>query len=162
MAVPDNSKTDPVLQDPQKLFALAGVVAKAKQFGVPCTTVDDFVEYVKDPAAALAKIAGANGMGGSDATNALANVLPQLMGGQKLGLALDKGKLNKIALTGKRRTFRVEAWGEIDRKARDSNNQPVFPPIRTTVTGVWDTKVVNQNARKPDAPKGAWVYLRED
>jgi hypothetical protein len=56
----------------------------------------------------------------------------------------------------------VQAWGEIDRKQRDKDGKPVFPAIRTTVTGVWDTKVVLQNARKTPAPKGAWVYLREN
>ena len=34
----------------------------------------------------------------------------------------------------------------------------MYPPIRTTITGVWDTKVVPQNVRKQPVPKGAWVY----
>jgi hypothetical protein len=38
----------------------------------------------------------------------------------------------------------------------------VFPAIRTTITGVWDTKVVPQNSRKNPIPNGAWVYLKED
>ena len=67
-----------------------------------------------------------------------------------------------MATIGPRRTYRVEAWGEIDRKQRMSDGSPVFPPIRTTITGVWDTKVVPQNVRKPPAPKGAWVFSRED
>ena len=30
---------------------------------------------------------------------------------------------------------------------KDASGQPVFPSIRTTLTGIWDTKVVPQNAR---------------
>jgi hypothetical protein len=38
----------------------------------------------------------------------------------------------------------------------------VFPPIRSTFTGIWDTKVVPQNVRKPPMPNGAWVFLKEE
>jgi general secretion pathway protein K len=161
MSVPDGKQNDPVLQDPQKLFALAGIVAKAKQFGMQFSKTDEFVEFVKDPAAALGALAGETSPGGVRAGPAL-DLLPGMMGGQKLGLELDKGKLGQIATAGERRTYRIEAWGEIDRKARNADGSPVFPPIRSTVTGVWDVRVVNQNARKPGAPKGAWVFLRED
>ena len=88
--------------------------------------------------------------------------IPGLTGGQKLGLELDMTKLGQLASAGPRRTYRVEAWGEIERKQKMADGSPVFPAIRSTVTGVWDTKVVPQNARKTPAPKGAWVYLRED
>lgn len=162
MAVPEGKQNDPVLQDPQKLFALAGIVAKAKQFGMQFSKVDEFVDFVKDPAAALGALAGETSVAGAQANAAVQNLLPGMMGGQKLGLELDKAKLGQIAVVGPRRTYRVEAWGEIDRKARNADGSPVFPPIRSTVTGVWDTKVVNQNARKPGAPNGAWVFLRED
>ena len=66
------------------------------------------------------------------------------------------------ASAGPRRTYRVEAWGEIERKQKMPDGSPVFPAIRSTITGVWDTKVVPQNVRKPPVPKGAWVFLRED
>ena len=56
----------------------------------------------------------------------------------------------------------VEAWGEIERKQKNKDGTPVFPAIRTTITGVWDTKVVPQNSRKTPVPNGAWVYLKED
>jgi hypothetical protein len=88
--------------------------------------------------------------------------LTGLTGGQKLGLELDMTKLGQLASAGPRRTYRVEAWGEIERKQKMSDGSPVFPAIRSTVSGVWDTKVVPQNVRKPPVPKGAWVYLRED
>ena len=44
----------------------------------------------------------------------------------------------------------------------DADGKPIFPPIRATVTGVWDTKIVPQNVRKPPVPKGAWVFMKED
>jgi hypothetical protein len=153
---------DPMLQDPLKLFALAGLVAQAKQFGETFTQVKDFVDFVKDPQAALGLLAGQSGsLAGSAAGAALTAGIPALAG-QKLGLELDTNKLNQIAQTGPRRTYRVQAFGEIERKQKSADGSPVFPPIRSTVTGVWDTKIVPQNVRKPPAPKGAWVFMRED
>lgn len=155
-------KNDPVLQDPAKLFALAGLVAKAKQFGMTFSNLDDFIEFVKDPAAQVGSLAGQNTAAGSAANAAVSAGIPGLTGGQKLGLVLDKASLQTLAKVGPRQTYRVEAWGEIERKQKNADGSPVYPPIRTTLTGVWDTKVVPQNVRKPPVPKGAWVYLRED
>jgi general secretion pathway protein K len=153
---------DPMLQDPLKLFALAGLVAQAKQFGETFTQVKDFVDFVKDPQSAIGLLAGqAGSLAGSAAGAALAGGIPALAG-QKLGLELDANKLNQIVQTGPRRTYRVQAFGEIERKQKSADGSPVFPPIRATVTGIWDTKVVPQNVRKPPAPKGAWVFMRED
>jgi len=153
---------DPVLQDPVKLFTLAGMVAKAKQYGVTFTSTQDFVDFVKDPVAQIGVIAGKSGtLAGSAAQQATSRGIPGL-NGQKIGLVLDLKKLNTVAGAGPRRTYRVEAWGEIERKQKMSDGSPVFPAIRTTITGVWDTKVVPQNVRKPPVPRGAWVYLRED
>ncbi|HEU4611863.1 MAG TPA: hypothetical protein VFS15_07290, partial [Kofleriaceae bacterium] len=150
---------DPVLLDPRKLFALAGLVAKAKQFGETFTKLDDFITFVKDPSAAVEAIVGEGGMAGSAAMQAqLLGLLP----GDKLGLELDAKKLGTIAMTGPFQTYRIEAYGEIARKQTDNDGKPVFPPIRSTITGVWDTKVLPQNARKQPAPKGAWVFQRED
>ncbi len=151
---------DPIKNDPQKLFTLAGLVAKAKQFGMTFSSLDDFIDFVKDPAAQIGSLAGTGTAAGSAASAAVSSgVIP---GGQKLGMELDKAKLAQMASTGPRRTYRVEAWGEIERKQKNADGSPVYPPIRTTLTGVWDTKVVLQNVRKPPVPKGAWVYLRED
>lgn len=150
---------DPVLLDPRKLFALAGLVAKAKQFGETFTKLDDFITFVKDPSAAVEAIVGEGGMAGSAAMQAQSlGLLP----GDKLGLELDAKKLGTIAMTGPFQTYRIEAYGEIARKQTDNDGKPVFPPIRSTITGVWDTKVLPQNARKQPAPKGAWVFQRED
>jgi hypothetical protein len=150
---------DPILQNPQKLFMLAGLVAKAKQFGMTFTTLDDFVDFVKDPAAQVGELAAGGGAAGSAASAAVGQ---GLMPGEKLGLELDKTKLGQMATAGPRRTYHVQAWGEIERKQKNADGTPVYPAIRTTIQGVWDTKVVLQNVRKPPAPKGAWVFLRQD
>ena len=162
LAYAAKNPNDPVLQDPQKLFALAGLVAKAKGFGMSFAKVADFVDFVRDPVGKLGLTAGAGGLAGSAASAALSAGLPGTQGGQKLGLELDAGKLGAVATTGKRVTYRVEAWGEVDRKQRGADGAPVFPPIRTTITGVWDTGVTPQNARKPSGLKGAWVFSKED
>lgn len=156
------NQNDPVLQDPKKLFALAGLVAKAKQFGVQFTKVDEFIDFVKDPAAQLGALAGQSSMAGSAASAAVSQGIPGITGGEKLMLELDKAKLQQIATAGPRRTYRVQAWGEIERKQKNADGAPVFPAIRSTVNAVWDTKVVPQNVRKPPAPKGAWIFVRED
>jgi general secretion pathway protein K len=154
---------DPVLQDPIKLFALSAIVAKAKQFGMTFNKVEEFADFVKDPAAQLGSLAGKAGtLQGAMANNTLNSNIPGLTSGQKLGLELDLAKLRQLTSTGPRRTYRVEAWGEIERKQKMADGSPVFPAIRSTITGVWDTKVVPQNVRKPPVPKGAWVFLRED
>jgi general secretion pathway protein K len=155
-------KNDPILQDPSQVLALGGAVAQAKQFGEQFNKLQDFVDFVKDPQASITMLAGKTGtLAGSAAGAALANGIPALAG-RKLGMVLDVAKLGQIAVTGPRRTYRVEAFGEIERKQKSADGSPVFPAIRATVTGVWDTKVVPQNVRKPPVPKGAWVFLRED
>lgn len=154
---------DPVLQDPVKLFTLANLVAQAKQFGEQFNKLSEFVEFVKDPQASLTMVASKGGMAGSAAQQSQSSgAFAALTGGQKLGLELDTNKLAQMTATGPRRTYRVEAFGEIERKQKSADGSPVFPAIRSTVTGVWDTKVVPQNVRKPPVPKGAWVFLRED
>lgn len=155
---------DPVVLDPKRLFLLASLVAKAKQFGQTFQKAEEFAEFVKDPAAALGATAtaGSNALAGSAASASLGAGIPGLTGPDKVKLELDLTKLKQLATAGPRRTYRVQAWGEIDRKMKDKDGNPVFPAIRTTITGVWDTKLVPQNARKTPAPKGGWVYLRED
>jgi len=154
---------DPVLQNPQRLFALAGLVARAKQFGMTFSSHDDFIEFVKDPNASIGALASQGStLQGSAASSALSQGIPELSGGQKLGMELDKTKLQQMTTTGPRRTYRVQAWGEIERKQKNADGSPVYPAIRSTINGVWVTKGALQKARKPPAPKGAWVFLRED
>jgi Tfp pilus assembly protein PilX len=157
------NQSDPVIQNPQKLFALAAIVAKAKQFGETFTSADDFITFVKDPSTSINMLAShGDTMAGSAAGAALQSGIPGLQSGEKLGLELDKAKLAQITTSGPFRTYRVQAWGEIERKQKMPDGSPVFPPIRTTVTGVWDMKIPPQNVRKPPVPKGAWVFLKED
>ncbi|HEX4454295.1 MAG TPA: hypothetical protein VH143_25705 [Kofleriaceae bacterium] len=153
---------DPVILDPKRLFLLASYVAKAKQFGETFTRNADFIAFVADPGAAVESIAKSDSgtMQGSAASSALVSGLPGLR--EQIGLVLDSHKLAQIATTAPRRTYKVKAWGEVTRKAVDKNGMPVFPPIRSTYTGIWDTKVVPQNVRKPPMPNGAWVFLKEE
>lgn len=153
---------DPILSNPQKLFMLAGLVAKAKLFGMTFTSIPDFIEFVKDPAAQVGALAGQTDAKGSAASAAVSSGIPGLSSGEKLGLELDPAKLGQMATAGPRRTYRVRAYGEIERKQKNADGTSVYPEIRSTLTGVWDTKVVPQNVRKPPVPKGAWVFLRED
>ncbi|HET9988637.1 MAG TPA: hypothetical protein VFQ65_08950 [Kofleriaceae bacterium] len=158
------NQSDPVILDQRRLFLLASYVGKAREFGENFTTLDDFITFVKDPSASVSSLAtsSAGTVQGSAAAAALTAGLPGLQPGEKIGLELDKAKLAQIATAGPRRTYRVEAWGEIERKQKNKDGTPVFPAIRTTITGVWDTKVVPQNSRKTPIPNGAWVYLKED
>lgn len=151
--------TDPMLANPQKMFQLASLIVKARSFGMTFDSTKDFVDFVKDPAASVAAMMGGGGATGSASSSAASALIPT---GDKLGLELDPAKIDQIARTGARRTYRLEAWGEIPRPGRDPKGQPLHPPIRSTITGVWDTKVVNQNVRKPPMPNGAWVYLKEE
>ena len=154
---------DPILLNPQRLFALAALVAKAREFGETFTKLDDFIAFVKDPGASVGALAGQSGtLAGSAAGAAMAQGIPGLASGDKLGLELDPAKLRQVATTGPRRTYHVEAWGEIERKQVNKDGTPVFPPIRSTITGVWDTKVTPQNVRTQPSPNGAWVFMRED
>jgi hypothetical protein len=122
------------------------------------------VSFVKDPSSAVSMLAGSGGgtFAGSAAASAISQGAMGLASTEKIGLELDPAKVAQIAQTGPRRTYKVEAWGEIERKQKNKDGSPVFPPIRSTITGVWDTKVVPQNVRKPPVPNGAWVYLREE
>ncbi|HWO21367.1 MAG TPA: hypothetical protein VNO30_21515 [Kofleriaceae bacterium] len=157
------NQSDPVLLNPQKLFMLAGLVAKAKQFGMQFTKADEFVDFVKDPGAKIGALAGQTSMAGSAAAAAMGASIPGLTGSDKVSLELDSTRVGQIAKFGARRTYRVQAWGEIERGSTS------FPPIRSTITGVWDTGAPTlQNVRKSATtpptynPKGTWVFLRED
>jgi general secretion pathway protein K len=151
---------DPVLQNPQKIWTLATIVLKAKGFGVNFSSLDDFIDFVRDPGESLSSMLN---KGAAPGAATAPFQLPGLAPGEKIGLELDKAKLGQIANTGARRTYRLYAWGEIQRAQIDATTcKPIFPSIRKTITGVWDTKVINQNARKPEVRNGAWVFLKED
>jgi hypothetical protein len=152
-----------VILDQRRLFTLATIVSKAKEFGEVFTRTSEFAAFVKDPSAAVAMLASQSGtLQGSAANAALAANIPGLQPGEQIGLELNQTELDSIATAGPRRTYHIEAYGEVERKQKTKDGKAVYPPIRKTVTGVWDMKVVPQNVRKPPAPKGAWVFMKED
>ncbi|HEY4241669.1 MAG TPA: hypothetical protein VGM88_17730 [Kofleriaceae bacterium] len=155
---------DPMLANPQKLFALANLMAKAHQFGETFSSTNEFAAFALDPQSTVSSIASTQQgtANGSAAGSAMAQGLPGLSSGEKLTLVLDKTKLGQILTATPWRTYRVQAYGEIDRAQKMADGSPVFPPIRSTYTGVWDMKIVPQNSRKTPVPKGAWVFLQED
>jgi general secretion pathway protein K len=164
IAADETNGTQPTVQDPRKLFMLAGVVAKAKQFGESFDDSRQFIDFVKDPIAALGMLASdaSAGMAGSAAGTALAQGLG-IPPGEKIGLVLNQKQLERVATFGARRSYRIEAWGEIERKAKNADGTPLFPPIRKTVTGIWNVGPPKQGRKNaPDAPKGVWEFLRED
>ncbi len=161
LSVAKDKQNQPTYLDPRKLFMLAGIVAKAKQFGESFEKADEFVSFVKDPTTAVSAIAGSGGLAGSAASQALTGGLG-LPPGEKIGLEIDAKLLAQIATFEARRTYRVEAYGEIERKQKNADGSPVFPSIRKTITGVWNTRVVPSNVRRPQGFRGTWQYLRED
>ncbi len=156
LARDDSEANNPVLQNPDLLWALASVVAKAHELGFVFTSTDEFIDFVKDPAGTLMMgLSQAAGASGSSAPS-----LPGLPPGLK-GVKLNKLKLDQIATAGPRRTYRIQAWGEVERDSK------LFPNIRRTITAVWDTNVQPQNYRPPanistTVPRGAYVFLREE
>jgi general secretion pathway protein K len=155
LSVDDSDKQNPVLQSPDLLWALAQVVAKAHELGFVFTSTDEFIDFVKDPGGALML-----GMSQLSTSGVAAPKLPGLPPGLK-GVKLSKVKLDQIATAGPRRTYRISAWGEVNR------NSALLPDIRRTINAVWDTNVQPQNYRQPanitaPTPRGAYVFLREE
>lgn len=146
---------DPILRDQGKLWTLASVIIKARELGITHDKTDEFISFVKDPLESFGKFASKRGAS-STAPNPFG--LPP---GEKLGMALSKTKLESIASVDKKRTYRVTAWGEINRAQVDAKGNPIFPPVRRTITAVWDTKATPQNRRKNSGDSGAWVFLKE-
>ena len=131
---------DPVLRDPMKLWALAARIAQARMYGVMFADAASFVDFVKNPDAALADLVASAGGPAGAVTGLLAPVE---------GLELDPAKVGQVARAGGRRTYRVVATAKIGK-------------VDKTITGIWDTDTQNQNARDPAYAKGTWVYWREE
>lgn len=163
MSVKKENQNQPTLIDQRKLYMLAAIVAKAKQFGESFENAQDVKEFVADPMQSITMLASSGGLAGSAANNALAQGIG-LAPGEKVGLDIDAGLLGSFVTFEPKRTYRIEAYGEVQRKQKDAEGKPVFPPIRKTVTGVWHMGTTPQNTRKqdPNYPKGAWQFLRED
>jgi hypothetical protein len=143
---------DPVLRDPQALWAIANLVITAKQYGFYFVELGEFVTFVKDPATAFAALGGGGGENGQPAAPVAG--IPQLPPGIK-GIELDAGNLGKVATSGAVENYQVEAWGEVERAP--------FMPARRTLRAFWNQKHTNQQARNLQLTRtGAWLYLREE
>ena len=138
------SPEDPVVRDPAKLYRLAQRVAESAEFGYTFADVNEFAEYVKNPDGQLQQFASEQSAQGLNPS-----VDTQSMGPPVEGVELDNAKLNQIASSGPRRTYRVEVTA-------------VIGDLQRRVTGIWDTQTQNQYNRNPDDTRGAWVYWREE
>lgn len=147
---------DPVLRNPQALWAIANLVVAGKQFGFYFVTPDEFIEFVKDPAAQFNELtAGAAG----DPNAPPAPSSGTLPGGIQLppgvtGIELDREKLGRVAESKPVANFEVEAWGEVKRSP--------LVPSRRTMRAVWNQKHKPQQFRVASKFTGAWFYLREE
>ncbi len=149
------NKEDPVLRDGALLWYHALAISYARQNGYFFNTTADFVEFAKDPEAQL-------GLGltppGGEAGGGAAPPPIQIPGvpqGIDLGVELKQTEVDKVLRAGPQRTYRLEAWGAVDRGIG-------LEPLRRTLMTVWDMGTVNVNMRStdPKSRNGAWVYLR--
>lgn len=155
----------------QKLYALAAIIIKAREFGKTFSNVDKFIAFAKDPESAFTELGGGSGSGSASSTTSTSSIIAQIMAqagvppGVKPGVVLKKDDLPAMEFKG-RRTHRVTAWGEINRAQVDEKGNPIFPPVRRTITGVWDVRPTPQNARPSitgnTVGNGAWVFLKEE
>lgn len=154
IALSAKDANDPLLANPQALWAMANMVITAKQLGFYFTDANEFISFVKDPAAAMMVAAGADPQGGGQTATPATPGGFQLPPGIK-GIELDAQKLNLVADSKPVITYQVEAWAEVNREP--------FLPTRRTIRAVWDQEHQNQQARNPQLTRsGAWVYLREE
>ncbi|ACY15148.1 type II secretion system protein GspK [Haliangium ochraceum] len=148
IALTAKNEDDPVLRDPQRLWALAVLVSKARELNVAFNDLEQFRVFVTDPLETIAAF-------GVDPS--LVPAYLNLPTTQPIeGVELDSQKLQQAVVTGARRTYRVEATA-------------MYGPLQKRIVGVWDTNVVRQNTRAiaggsqlGGGVKGAWVYWREE
>ena len=134
------NENDPVLRDPTgaKLWALSNQVLQAGALGGSFNDLRAFADFVQNPAGILGGLL--SGGGGSQGAAAA---------GLVEGMELDQAKLRQVATIGPRRVYRVKVTAQVGRAQRELN-------------AVWDTSTVNQNARRPEYARGAWVYWKEE
>ena len=117
---------------------------------------------MKDPAARSARSPASPARRRQRGGRGVAAGIPALPAGEKLGLELDPTKLDADRPAGPRRTYRVQAFGEIERKQKNAGRLAGVPADPHHDHGGLGHQVVPQNVRKPPVPKGAWVFMRED
>ena len=149
------NEEDPVVADQLKLWRLAQKVKEARDFGYSFNSVDEFIELVGDPSGGLAGFLDQQSAQGVDAPDGAENGPPVE------GVELDKNKLNQIAKTGPRVTYRVEAVALMKHGGLNTS-------LEKRMVGIWDTRRPKQNTRAygtqqvAAGDKGRWVYWRED
>jgi hypothetical protein len=156
IALSAEDPNDPVLKNPQALWAIANLVITGKQFGFYFTSSDEFIDFVKDPAAKFGELSAAASENGTPPPTPAGGTLP---GGITLppgitGIVLKKDLLEKVSESKPVSNYQVEAWGEVKR-------QPLVPS-RRTIRAVWNQVHQNQQARNQNAPRGSWFYMREE
>lgn len=139
------------LQGFQVTYTLAGMVLKARDFGITFPSIADFKKFVADPVGELESMV--------QMAQAAGATVPDIdFGVPKTfkGIELDETLLRKVVNEKAPRNYQIEAYGDVAR------NPPLLP-LRRTIRGMWDQQTTNQNSRwqgKPSA--GAWQWLREE
>jgi type II secretory pathway component PulK len=147
--VKDDHKTDQVLMDDVLLAGLAQQIIGMAQLTGGVQSVDQFINLISDPAAAIK-----NMMTGGTGTSA--NSTPPSLPQGITGVPIDKAKMTNVATVGPRRIYRLDATGTI---ARTQDKK-----IEVHIRAVWDSLHFNQNTTSPDPndARGTWVYWRMD
>jgi len=155
IALSVKDENDPILNNYPALYALAELVIQGKTMGYYFTETKEFVDFLKDPAAAMmASVTG--GAGATTAPTAPAGL--QLPGGIT-GIELNETKLKAVAESKPIGLYDVEVYGEVTRGG-------ILNPLRRTIHATWDQDFQLQQSRV--ATKlgkdriGAWLYLREE
>ncbi|MEM9493282.1 MAG: hypothetical protein AAGC55_29295, partial [Myxococcota bacterium] len=151
---------DPLLRDPtgRQLWTLSRLVQQAIELGFPFSTADEFVQFVGNPQEGFMLFMSALSANTDGAGPSAEEFLP---GTPIEGIELDPAKLNAIATTGPRRTYRIEATASIDIPGTDST-------LNKRIVGIWDKEVIRQktrlhgNQQATAQDKGYWVFWRED
>jgi general secretion pathway protein K len=142
----DDHVNDAVLMDDVLLAGLAQQIIGMAQMTGGVQSVDQFVNLISDPAAAI------KNMMGLDDKNAPPPPVPNGV----VGVPIDKNKMNNVATVGPRRIYRLDATGTI---ARTQDKK-----IEVHIRAVWDSLHFNQNttSQDPNDGRGTWVYWRVD
>jgi hypothetical protein len=147
--VKDDHKTDQVLMDDVLLAGLAQQIIGMAQLTGGVQSVDQFINLISDPAAAIKNMM----TGGTGTSN---NSTPPSLPQGITGVPIDKAKMTNVATVGPRRIYRLDATGTI---ARTQDKK-----IEVHIRAVWDSLHFNQNTTSPDPndARGTWVYWRMD
>jgi general secretion pathway protein K len=121
------------------------VIAAAQMFGGLQST-DQFIKLVSDPASLL-------NLGGNDPNKSTPPPPPP---DPNTTLKLDPAKVNNVVMADKRKVYRLDAVGTVQRTREKG--------VQVHIRAIWDTTHFNQNTTSadPNDRQGTWVYWRED